>query len=370
MKRNHLILSRHLTLSLTCLLAIATLTACSKSSDELYGAGMRALHRGEAETAFDRFSAAVDADPEDVESHLELAKLYIRRPNGRERAVEHFERVIQLKPKNIEANHYLGILYYQSNHNDMALERFQTVMQEPAPEDLRKSAGSYRQKIMLASIADKNIKDLETALEENPEDLQLRIKLLKACRAVGQDYLVSRSDKTNAEIFLARYRGLRDEVLPQLREEVAANPKDASLIQQLADTLYSAGEERLWAVDLEASTNYIRQAIEVRPSEGKYHWVLAQLAEERRKDTASGITLEDVIYHLREAVRRSDNVLPYRIALARSLHEAQRNDEAIAELRRLIAEHPNAKESSIAKQAISQIEAAGTATPTPAPASN
>lgn len=324
------------------------LVACSKSSDELYGAGMRALRRGEEETAFDRFTAAVETNPDDVESLLELGKLYLRRPDGSDRAREMLERAVKLDPREVEAHYLLGRIYYDAGNTKEAAIRFKSVVDSPPRPEYLPLRQQSRQQIMQIFQDTRNreeLEELEEQLQEVPDNTTLMMELARKYRELGRDALVQKGNERAAEELLARYRELRAELLPVIRAEWEESPEDSDQRDLLAELYYEAGEERLWAQDLKTAADFLRQAVEVKPDEGKYYFILAQLLTGLDENSdLSEETMSEVADLLEQAVRYTPDIPRYWQAYARALDRTGNPEAAGEALEEGIEHNPEAPE--------------------------
>ncbi len=122
----------------------------SQSKEMLIQRGVAALNQKDIATAIQNFSQATTVDPSDPQPHFVLAEVYMRL-NNLPKAIESFERVIQLQPDNGQAFFLLGVSYGLNGDRETAkkaLERSAVIFQQKKDEENFKRAVVNLQQIM------------------------------------------------------------------------------------------------------------------------------------------------------------------------------------------------------------------------------
>ena len=64
-----------------------------------------------------------------------------------DKAVERFERVIELNPDNLQAQYFLGVSYFETGEMRKAREQFELVKSMDADPEVQAAADSYLEKL-------------------------------------------------------------------------------------------------------------------------------------------------------------------------------------------------------------------------------
>uniref|UniRef100_A0A831ZKL5 Tetratricopeptide repeat protein n=1 Tax=Desulfacinum infernum TaxID=35837 RepID=A0A831ZKL5_9BACT len=100
------------------------------SADELRALGDKFLAAGDTGQALQYLVAAEKKDAKDPRIHYSLALAYAARRLP-DRALEHFQKALQLKPDYSEAHNALGVFYAEQGKTDQAAEHFQKALANP-----------------------------------------------------------------------------------------------------------------------------------------------------------------------------------------------------------------------------------------------
>ena len=132
----------------------------------MYAAFEAALSKGDPEGAIKALDEIIRAEPQSLRPHLEKAQLY--HYDDPRKAVESYNRAIEIDPKSVEALFGRGHSYYGLVQYEQAIEDFSAAIQIDSKHQMsyRNRGSSYSQLQML----DKAFADYEKALELDPND--------------------------------------------------------------------------------------------------------------------------------------------------------------------------------------------------------
>lgn len=267
-----------------------------------------------------------------------------------DKAIEHFEKALQLSPKNSEAHYYLGLSYRKLNNFDKALYHFEKALQiEPSNEDYQKvvasiyvasaresknkgdidktisflikackaypkevhnwnalfelmhSQGRYNEILNLASLARQNTRDI---IEEGEsKDLQ-NVFVIAALAAKKVNDITKVKEYTN---LAARFRH-RNDVVIQLKKELETTAK------QVTNDMFAIGKQLYQQKKYKEALEMLQKAKEIEPQNGN----IVELIEKIRTE----LTLQEFL----NAAIEAESQKKYDIALEK-LYKAKQFDE-------------------------------------------
>ncbi len=250
---------------------------------------------------------------------LELGHLYLRQKNFQD-AFEHFSKVPKGTPQFVEASFYAGLMQYNLKNVESAQGIFRSVADETRLTSAFNNVGAISMHI---ARAEKNPQQKADLTEEG-----LRF-LSQAAQSAPEDDVVKYN--YGYALFLA---GKHKEAIEQLREFVASNPRDGQAYFLLAKSMEKAGDSKAADID--------NQARLFLPT-------YAKAQTEWQKTATTG----DIPFRLFTDFNRTEFNRPQDVPIgkqtnepenpiqkARDLYKAGRDDEALIELRRIIATDP------------------------------
>lgn len=200
------------------------------------GRAQHALLHGEVALALDAFKELVEASPDDMHlqerfagmlvevGEIESARLTYRMVarhwealGFQLRAVKIWRKLVELSPLDLNARRHLGELYVSLHFFDLARQVYLQLAETFAVQ------GNYRRRLAM----------LEAILKFSPEDLELRLTLMRELGSLGLDA----ESREHLEIVCDALYELRDwaRLLPHLRRLVEIVPDDVDRIAQLAE---------------------------------------------------------------------------------------------------------------------------------------
>ena len=295
-----------------------------------------------AETAFGHAQALA---PRQMRWPYYLAQLY-RTTGDQPRAVERFERAVELDPTYVAALVRLGELYLDEGRAEDAEPLFeQALAVEPASAPALSGIG--RAALARGQTA-RAIEHLERALAVGPPAWDIHYNLATAYRDAGnperaEEHLSQRGGDPpeppdplmrayesllrsprayETRGVAAMQDGRTAEAVEIFREGLAQTPDDAALHQQLGSALFASGDANGAAEELEA-------ALRLDPTQARAHAGLGTLA-------SMGGRQAEAIERFAAAVENDPDYLEARLGLVDAYRAAGRAAEALAELDRAV----------------------------------
>ena len=299
-----------------------------------------------AETAFGHAQALA---PRQMRWPYYLAQLH-RTTGDQPRAVESFERSVELDPTYVAALVYLGELYLDEGRAEEAEPLFeQALAVDPASAPALSGIG--RAALARGATA-RAIEYLERALAVGPSAWDIRYNLATAYREAGnadraEEHLSRRGgdppeppdplmrayesllrSPRNYETrgVAAMQDGRPAEAVEIFREGVAETPDDAGLRQQLGSALFAAG-------DTDGAAEQLEAAVRLDPTQARAHAGLGTLASMAGRRT-------EALLHFTAAVEHEPDYLEARLGLVDAYRAAGRPEDALAELDRAVVIAP------------------------------
>jgi len=308
-----------------------------------------------AETAFGHAQALA---PRQMRWPYYLAQLY-RTTGDQPRAVERFERAVELDPTYVAALVRLGELYLDEGRAEEAEPLFeQALAVDPASAPALSGIGRAA---LAQGESARAIEHLERALAVGPPAWDIHYNLATAYRDAGNperaDEHLSRRGGDPPEPpdpLMRAYESLlrsprayetrgvaamRDgrtaEAAAIFREGVEQTPDDASLRQQLGSALFTSG-------DADGAAEQFEEALRLDPSLARAHAGLGTLASMRGRQG-------EAIERFAAAVELDPGYLEARLGLVDAWRAAGRPEEALAELDRAVEIAPDFADAWLAR---------------------
>jgi tetratricopeptide (TPR) repeat protein len=132
--------------------------------------GVEYLKQGKVAQAIPELQTAVEQNPKDTASRMNLAYAYER--EGRlDEAIYHYEKVLSLKPQDAIARNNLGVLYDRQGRYDQAIGEFQAAMEtDPKSATAPKNLETARKNQAAAQERERQIAEALRNAEANPEN--------------------------------------------------------------------------------------------------------------------------------------------------------------------------------------------------------
>jgi tetratricopeptide (TPR) repeat protein len=148
--------------------------------------GVEYLKQGKVTQAIDELQKAVEQNPKDTASRMNLAYAYER--EGRlDEAIFHYEKVLVLKPQDAVARNNLGVLYDKKGLYDEAIGEFEAVLKiDPKSATGPKNLETAKKNQSLIQEREKQIAEALKNAEAQPENPNTSYKLARLYAAYGK----------------------------------------------------------------------------------------------------------------------------------------------------------------------------------------
>ena len=271
------------------------------------------LHRttGDQPRAVERFERAVELDPTYVAALVRLGELYL--DDGRaEEAEPLFEQALAVDPASAPALSGIGRAALAQGETARAIEHLERALAVGPPAwDIHYNLATAYREAGNPERAEEHLSRRGGDPPEPPDPLMLAYEsLLRSPRAYETRGVAAMRDGRTAE------------AVEIFREGVAQTPDDASLRQQLGSALFAGG-------DRDGAAEQFEAALRLDPAQARAHAGLATLA-------SMGGRLEEAIERFAAAVEHDPDYLEARLGLVDAYRAGGRTEEALAELDRAI----------------------------------
>lgn len=314
--RQHLRLNKHEQVTFRDPL-LDELSAANVSREAFFNMGVEALRREEPERALKAFEMALEAEPNDPETHYNVGMALLGMGKGEE-AVVHIRRATELRPDYRNAHFNLGVLLARKGDDQEALHHFERAA-EIDPDDPR---AQVRWAEALARVGQQEaaIEKLEAVLEIDPAFVMARLSLasvlakegqLEAAEANFREILalapgaVPERAEAHFRLALLDPQRPRGEVIEHLRAAVELDP-------DFYEAHHALGGELARREDYEGAADSFARAIELEPTDLSAHFGQAMAL-------ILGGLYTQALQELEQSVRVLPNSLPLAHALARLL---------------------------------------------------
>jgi pilus assembly protein FimV len=219
-------------------------------------AAQKFIERGQLDKALAEFARVVEEDPKDTRTWLKMAELHAKRgANGdatdiylrtgdlyaeqgfAQKAVAVYKNVLKLSPGTVPAHLKLAALYKQLGLLQDAVQQFEQAS----------SALERNQKLVDA------VAPLRQAMEIQPDNVVLRVKLAEAASQAGLTDEAVREFARSADQLKAQGRG--DESLRVVERLLFHQPDNYAKARELAEAYIARGSPRLALPKLQACLN-------------------------------------------------------------------------------------------------------------------
>jgi Flp pilus assembly protein TadD len=132
--------------------------------------GVEYLQQGKIANAIPALQDAVEQDPKDTASRMNLAYAYEQEKRYDE-AIYHYEKILALKPKDVTARNNLAVLYDKKGRYDEAMQEFEGILQdEPKNALAAKNLDIAKKNKQVVSERERQIDSAKQAAEANPKN--------------------------------------------------------------------------------------------------------------------------------------------------------------------------------------------------------
>ena len=252
---------------------------------------------------------------------LELGHLYLRQNNFQD-AFDNFSKVPKATPQYVEAAFYAGLMQYNLKNAESAQGIFRSVADETRLTSAFNNVGAIS---MQLARGEKNAQEKAGLIEE-----ALRF-LNQAAQSAPEDEVVKYN--YGYALFLA---GKYKDAIEQLRPFVASNPRDGQAYFLLAKAMEKAADAKAADIDNQARLflpTYAKAQTEWQKTATTGDIPFRLFKDFNRTEFLKGQTPDTPI-------AAQTNEQENQIQKARDLYKAGRDDEALIELRRIIATDP------------------------------
>ncbi|GIW21070.1 MAG: hypothetical protein KatS3mg068_0077 [Candidatus Sericytochromatia bacterium] len=117
--------------------------------------GIQELENNNIDNAIERFMKAIDINPNDADSYINLGVCF-HKNNNINRAMREYEKAISIEPNNLTAMKNLALVYYEANQVDDAIDLYEKILKiDPNSSNVKKLlANAYRKAGKIASAID------------------------------------------------------------------------------------------------------------------------------------------------------------------------------------------------------------------------
>jgi tetratricopeptide (TPR) repeat protein len=305
-----------------------------QSAPALFRAAVAAQRRGELERAVEAYQRAIELEPRFAEAHANLGAV-LARLGHYEQAVRAYERALSLDPQLNAARVNLGLAHYRAGALAAALETFRAAYaRDPSLLQARQLLG-----LVLVEIGkgDEAVPHLEASLRAAPQEPAVLF-------ALGRVY--ARRDDPRADALAERlgqvpegrplWHQLRGLLLQQQNrhdQALAAFEAAAALNDALPGLFVNSGVSRLALGDHGGARQAFEAALTRSERDGAAHVYLAWLDEQDER-------LADGQRHAERAVALDGDLAESRGLLGRILIKQGKNAAAVDHLERAVAAAP------------------------------
>ncbi len=132
--------------------------------------GLEYLQQGKIGQAIPELQNAVEQNPKDTASRMNLAYAY-ERENRIDEAIYHYEKILALKPKDAVARNNLAVLYDKQGRYDEAIQQFETVLEgDPKNAKAAKNLETAKKNQAAAKERERQIETAKKAAEAQPKN--------------------------------------------------------------------------------------------------------------------------------------------------------------------------------------------------------
>lgn len=254
---------------------------------------------------------------------LELGHYYLRQNNFQD-AFDNFSRVPKGAPQYVEAAFYAGLMQWNLKNQESAQGIFRTVADETKLTLAYNNVGAIS---MQLSRNEKNAQQKADLIEEG-------LRFLNQATVSAPDDEVIKFNYAYALFLTGKYK----EAIEQLRPVLASNPRDGQAYYLLAKATEKTSGAEAAKPHYEQAKRYLladnifaKAEVEWQKSGTTGNIPFRLFKDFNRTEFLKGQTPEQPV---------SPNVAEDTIQKARDLYKAGRDDEALIELRRIIATDP------------------------------
>lgn len=305
--------------------------AQQQSGTELLRLGVQAMHDEQPAKAELYFRALIKKDSSRPDAYLDLGLAEVRQGKLSE-AAGSFKTALQLDSKLPGANMFLGITYYQMNHQEDAI----SALQREIDLDPKNVTALMWQGIIYLNAGNPEaaVAPLDQAARLDPTNVDVLDYRGHAHSLVSQDSYsaMTRLDpnswhvhKVQAEIYVSEERYA--DAVTEYQKAISLEPRNSDLYDALGNTYRKTSQ-----LDLAEKT--YRQEMNLNPNNPIAMYNVGSIAIERGQPQQGIALLQKVtkIY--------ANSALPY-YYLGRGLSQLGRNQEAVGNFNRVLAENPS-----------------------------
>ena len=147
--------------------------------------GVEYLQQGKIQEAIPELQNAVERDPKDTASRMNLAYAYERGKRFDE-AIYHYEKILALKPKDSVARNNLAVLYDKQGRYDEAIQEFETVLDgDPKNALAAKNLDTAKKNMAAAKERERQIESAKQAADAQPNNPSALYNLARAYAFYG-----------------------------------------------------------------------------------------------------------------------------------------------------------------------------------------
>ena len=294
--------------------------------------GVIHFRQGRDQDAVDAFDHVLKLNPSTSQTHINLAQAY-QRLGQDQKAQFHYESFLRTHPEDFQARFRLGLLHLEAGRKEEALKQLLKAerLNSDDPGVLRELGGLY----------------LELG---QPDEAKRRLSRSDESDAwnLANLGLIARREKryADAERYLRAALGQapnNDQLWANLgdvlsfqrkhREAVEAYGRALDLGAETFSTLYNTAAMHVHLSMKDKAEEFLKRAIEVSPKEGRAHYSLAVLLDQRKEEDGAQ-------RHFLEAIRNGADRPQGRFRLAQFFAVQSQPEEAMVHLTAAIRMEP------------------------------
>lgn len=148
--------------------------------------GVEYLQQGKIPQAIPDLQNAVEQNPKDTASRMNLAYAY-ERENRFDEAIYHYEKILALKPKDSVARNNLAVLYDKQGRYDEAIQEFEAVLEGDSKNSMAaKNLDTARKNKAAVKERERQIDSAKQAADAQPNNPSVLYNLARAYAFYGK----------------------------------------------------------------------------------------------------------------------------------------------------------------------------------------
>ncbi len=294
--------------------------------------GVIHFREGRDQDAVDAFDQALKLNPSTAQTHINLAQAY-QRLGQDQKAQDHYESFLRTHPEDFQAQFRLGLLHVKAGRKKEALEELLKAerLKPDDPGVLRELGGLYLE-LGNPDEAKKRLSQSDESDAWNLANLGLIARREKRY-ADSEQYLRAALEQAPNNDQLWSNLGDVLSFQQEHQEAVEAYGRALDLGAETFSTLYNMAAMHVHLNMKDKAEGFLKRAIEVSPKEGRAHYSLAVLLDQRKEEDGAQ-------RHFLEAIQNGVDRAQGRFRLAIFFAAQSQPEEAMIHLTAAIRMEP------------------------------